>query len=796
MTLLAGLQSRVRQRTIEQHVDEFCNDVGSDNDETDGFDDAGDEGDDVQEQSVELTDDEEDDGPPTLMPYSQWSLLDAEEMFDGIIDNARWDDNVDDDLDGTWDDAVYGVCDEEPEDLFDEIYDDAVSRRDRLLSSHGRVDRSRTHCWSLRDETHFTESYRCRFALSADSVEAATRFKCPCGGYSGGSYCAERIGLRRETVIRERGQTFAASARGRMRLRLHAIRLMPNIQDPRALTSIRFHPTQRKSRYHFFAQGSQPICRETYAEMCGLGETCLREICKLADAAYEDNLDLTDDSAWSTLCGSNSNVRTQEAEQRESDLVEYLDGLARSCSEAIPDGETVNSLSVAAPDGSETCDVDDGGVEWRLPFREYKLIWRLYSLAVYNPYSYAQFIMKWWLKSRHIKRAGKAKDGFCQCDICLRLKRRLLLTTITQLERDSLHEQSAAHNNFQMSNRHRYSHHITKAEHALRDARARDTARLADAARVALMESLYPAATADGAEDGPRARSAASQLPSVPETVSIVCDCASSQKQGTLPSFGARAPKRYGTAQKLECKAMGCQIHGIWSAMLLFPGSVPHGANMTVETLDIALQKLNDMYGCLPPVVYIQLDNCSDNKSKTVLSYLYDLRRRGLLSKVTTCMLIVGHTHIDIDQWFGVFSRALTREEALGFPAYSRVLKSAFALERNAPDEVKFVERVHDWDKYYCDAIDPRFARFGMTTASGEATRCFKLKGNAAGEGRLFYKDFMVSRETKPRPLQINDLWQPTSAEEAESVFGSLWTEASTRYAYVSQVPTLQHYQQ
>ena len=93
---------------------------------------------------------------------------------------------------------------------------------------------------------------------------------------------------------------------------------------------------------------------------------------------------------------------------------------------------------------------------------------------------------------------------------------------------------------------------------------------------------------------------------------------------------------------------MGCLIHVIWSSMLLFPGSVPHGASMTVETLDIALQKLNGMYGCLPPVVYIQLGNCSDNQSKTALLYLYDPRRRGLLSKVTTCMLIVGHTHIPI----------------------------------------------------------------------------------------------------------------------------------------------------
>ena len=41
---------------------------------------------------------------------------------------------------------------------------------------------------------------------------------------------------------------------------------------------------------------------------------------------------------------------------------------------------------------------------------------------------------------------------------------------------------------------------------------------------------------------------------------------------------------------------------------------------MTVETLDIALQKLNGEYGSLPPVVYIQLDNCSDNESKTVMS--------------------------------------------------------------------------------------------------------------------------------------------------------------------------------
>ena len=63
MTLLTGIQSRLRQRTIEQDTDEFCNDIGSDNDETDGFG-ADDEGYDVQERKSRA-DDEEDDEPPT-----------------------------------------------------------------------------------------------------------------------------------------------------------------------------------------------------------------------------------------------------------------------------------------------------------------------------------------------------------------------------------------------------------------------------------------------------------------------------------------------------------------------------------------------------------------------------------------------------------------------------------------------------------------------------------------------------------------------------------------------------------
>ena len=576
---------------------------------------------------------------------------------------------------------------------------------------------------------------------------------------------------------------------GKGRLRLHAIRLKPNVQDPRRLTSERFSAKQRPDKYHWFIKG-RPVCQETYAETCALGETCMQEIRTLACKAKDGFLDLT------AIEPGKGVVRQGEIDTRECAVVSFLDSLARSSCDAIPNGETVDGLS-SDPDTEVGRDDDDGGVEWRLPFRSARFVWRLYARATANAYSYPRFLVKWWQRCKHIKRAGKGKDGFCQCDDCVRFKRGLMDTRTPPAERRRLIEESEAHNTFQMANRARYAHHITKAERALHYARLADDQRRAemsteeDASR---MPALVTLEAGDSADAPP-----IPFTPTVPHVVSMVLDCGSSQKMGTLPAFGAyvhggllastnmhnadmmfnmilcvcrRDPKSFNTRAKLECKAMGVIIHGIWRAMLLFPGSVGHGANMTCESIDIALQKLESLYGCLPSKLYIQLDNCSDNKCATVLAYLYDLRRRGCLDKVTTCMLIVGHTHIDIDQWFGVFSRALTRQEALSLPCYERVLKEAFALEQNRPDEIRLVEFVHDWDAFYAPALDPKFKGFS-------APKCFKFKGDANGEGRMFYKDFMISKEDKPRPYQPGEVYKPRSQSEARLTYGALWDSAS-----------------
>ena len=157
--------------------------------------------------------------------------------------------------------------------------------------------------------------------------------------------------LRAETVLQERCATFAARLHGKGRLRLHATRLKPNVQDVRRLTSERFSGLQRPEKYHWFIQG-RPVCKETYAEVCALGEQCMQEICSLAISAKDGFVDLS--QAELRCCP----VRDAEVDGRGCALVSFMDTLARGCCDAIPNGDTVDAL---ASDPEYGRDDDDGG---------------------------------------------------------------------------------------------------------------------------------------------------------------------------------------------------------------------------------------------------------------------------------------------------------------------------------------------------------------------------------------------------------------------------------------------------
>ena len=100
----------------------------------------------------------------------------------------------------------------------------------------------------------------------------------------------------------------------------------------------------------------------------------------------------------------------------------------------------------------------------------------------------------------------------------------------------------------------------------------------------------------------------------------------------------------------------------------------PHYSNLTIKIL---IRTLNELEKPLPPVLYLQLDNCfRENKNKFVMAFCALLVKFKFFSKVwfkfanfesITCFQVrinflrIGHTHEDIDQFFSRISVGLRR---------------------------------------------------------------------------------------------------------------------------------------
>ena len=133
-----------------------------------------------------------------------------------------------------------------------------------------------------------------------------------------------------------------------------------------------------------------------------------RELRTAADAADTLRADAIVTIA-EALCAVNRALDA-EVHGRECTLISFMDTLARGCCDAIPNGDTVDAL---ASDPEYGRDDDDGGVEWKLPFRSAYFVWQMYVQAVELPYSYPRFIVKWSQLCPHIKRAGNTLLRCC-----------------------------------------------------------------------------------------------------------------------------------------------------------------------------------------------------------------------------------------------------------------------------------------------------------------------------------------------------------------------------------------------
>ena len=140
---------------------------------------------------------------------------------------------------------------------------------------------------------------------------------------------------------------------------------------------------------------------------------------------------------------------------------------------------------------------------------------------------------------------------------------------------------------------------------------------------------------------------------------SIVMDGAD-QKHHDLPKVQGRKPKDLGANQVWGQKLQGVVFHGIAIHVYKIPVVIKAGANMALTSFMRSLQLIMEGSHTVPHTMYIQVDGGKENWNKCTLALfdlLFDLY--PTLSNLYVSRLPVGHTHVDLDRFFGYFNRLL-----------------------------------------------------------------------------------------------------------------------------------------
>ena len=135
--------------------------------------------------------------------------------------------------------------------------------------------------------------------------------------------------------------------------------------------------------------------------------------------------------------------------------------------------------------------------------------------------------------------------------------------------------------------------------------------------------------------------------------MSIIID-GMDQSKTNIPLFSRRTSTRV-----ISQRLIGVKVHEHGNWVYLVDENEKVGANLMVEVLRLTLLDLETL-GKLPhvnPTLYLQLDNCSENKNKVLFVYLADLVARQIFEEICVGFLMVGHTHEDPDQAFSHVGR-------------------------------------------------------------------------------------------------------------------------------------------
>ena len=185
--------------------------------------------------------------------------------------------------------------------------------------------------------------------------------------------------------------------------------------------------------------------------------------------------------------------------------------------------------------------------------------------------------------------------------------------------------------------------------------------------------------------------------------------------------------------------------------------TVRGGGNLIIDVLRRTLLDI-EKKGKLPyinPVLYLQIDNCGENKNKTLFAFLTDLVRKQVFHKIKASFLMVGHTHEDIDQGFATISGHLRQLHVIcpDWESLIRESKNAFLKAEDKPTIVSLAATdIFDYIAFYKKIIDKNISYHQMPHQF--RIKCFKMSSSNPDRTDVVlvhYKNWSESKFWHPR---------------------------------------------
>lgn len=153
---------------------------------------------------------------------------------------------------------------------------------------------------------------------------------------------------------------------------------------------------------------------------------------------------------------------------------------------------------------------------------------------------------------------------------------------------------------------------------------------------------------------------------------------------------------------------MGAKQHYFSKSFYRTYSHISTGTNLACHALLREIERRQEY--CLaagetmPHTLFLQIDGCHDNTSRTFYALLDDLICDGVFERIEVCRLPVGHTHEDIDALFGVLWRAMQNKTLMTPQAWASAAKACFEQDYDLSKE-----------EYYC--MDCNSVAFGGDAA-------------------------------------------------------------------------------